>query len=481
MKGARIAIILDNPVRDLPGLSLLALELCRRGSSVYLVPMYLAEEIFALAPDFVLLNYLRKISRGLVAGFLENEIPYGVLDTEGGPVSGDLEGFKYLCDDAEVNAGVSSVCCWGTFSAEDFFQRKIYSPESIRVTGQPRFDLYSSPWRNAVLQMAPYIEPSLQPYVLICSNFALTTCQYGSREKMRDAVVKNYGIEAGKFDAMQDEEEVAIDQMVDCILGLAKQFPKVNFVYRPHPFEDASSYSDRFQKCDNIRVIKQGNVGGWMIAAKAVIQLTCTTCYDAWFAGTPSFRPGWIAQTSGIGYETAVNDVAESMEDLTAKLSSVFEQTYQKEPGEVEKDRGLVGRYFGIPDGRAHVRVADSIIEAVNFATRESRRQKLARKKAAIFSDSEFRSSLLGRLRIFLFSKLGYQPGWRPKDLATRKEWIEKYLTSPKYFSDSMIRSWIGALSAAAGMPCPQVHWATERNGYPFGGKYGKSIVVEPI
>ena len=58
----RIALLVDNPYRDLPGLVLVAWRLCQNSATCYLVPMNLQRgELWPLVPDFVLLNHFRTI------------------------------------------------------------------------------------------------------------------------------------------------------------------------------------------------------------------------------------------------------------------------------------------------------------------------------------------------------------------------------------------------------------------------------------
>ena len=78
----RIAIVVDHPERDLAGLVLTALDLTQRGIVCHLVPLNLQErEIWALAPDFVLFNYLRRSNEQFarrmekVAGQLQSPSP----------------------------------------------------------------------------------------------------------------------------------------------------------------------------------------------------------------------------------------------------------------------------------------------------------------------------------------------------------------------------------------------------------------------
>ena len=81
----RVALVVDHPQRDLAGLVLTAFELCRHGATCYLVPLNLQErEVWALAPDFVLLNYARLPNERFAHRLTEARIGFGVLDTEGG-------------------------------------------------------------------------------------------------------------------------------------------------------------------------------------------------------------------------------------------------------------------------------------------------------------------------------------------------------------------------------------------------------------
>ena len=84
----RVGILVDNPFRDLPGLTLLAWKLCQEGISCQLIPVNLREnEIWPLAPDFLLLNHFRTIYEPLVERLLSAGIDVGILDTEGSDFS----------------------------------------------------------------------------------------------------------------------------------------------------------------------------------------------------------------------------------------------------------------------------------------------------------------------------------------------------------------------------------------------------------
>jgi surface carbohydrate biosynthesis protein len=84
MKKPRIALIVDHPQRDLAGIVLTAVDLCQRGATCHLVSLNLKErEIWALAPDFVLLNFFRRNNESFARRLRSAGVGYGLLDTEG--------------------------------------------------------------------------------------------------------------------------------------------------------------------------------------------------------------------------------------------------------------------------------------------------------------------------------------------------------------------------------------------------------------
>ena len=80
----RICIIVDNPLRDLDGLVLVAWHLAKMNFHVYLVPMYAQiSDVKAISPDFILANYVRANNVDTLKRFKALGIKIGVLDTEG--------------------------------------------------------------------------------------------------------------------------------------------------------------------------------------------------------------------------------------------------------------------------------------------------------------------------------------------------------------------------------------------------------------
>lgn len=81
----KVALVLDNPRRDLNGVLLTAYRLLRLGVESYVVPMYVqGYDIPLLGPDAVIVNYARTTNRELLQTYRALGILVLVMDTEGG-------------------------------------------------------------------------------------------------------------------------------------------------------------------------------------------------------------------------------------------------------------------------------------------------------------------------------------------------------------------------------------------------------------
>src|SRR5215470_7793460 len=130
-----VALVVDHPQRDLAGLVLTALDLAQRGIVCHLVPMNLQErEIWALAPDFVLFNYLRRSNERFARSLIDAGIAFGVLDTEGAVWPDPDEYASLLWKDATLRAKARCVCLWGARLASFLIDRGFFTRDQIVVT-----------------------------------------------------------------------------------------------------------------------------------------------------------------------------------------------------------------------------------------------------------------------------------------------------------------------------------------------------------
>ena len=281
----RIALIVDNPFRDLPGLVLLARYLCLQGATCYLVPFNRCElEVWPLAPDYLLMNHLRSVTQDLARRAMDAGIKVGVLDTEAGVLTSVGAFAKTMASDTSIRHGISDFLSWGSKLADYAAQEDWYLREQIAVTGHPRFDYYAEPWRQAALRMSPYADHHPRPMVLINGSFTLINPQFKTPEGEIRMLVRRFGYEEGQVREWHDIQRQTMLQMAELANHLASRFPEVSFVVRPHPFEKLETYHHLLDRRANLCAVKKGTVDGWILRSVAVIQRSCSTAVEAGLA-----------------------------------------------------------------------------------------------------------------------------------------------------------------------------------------------------
>lgn len=347
----KIALLVDNPYRDLPSLTLLAATLCRQGARVVLIPVrHMRSEVWAQTPDFVLLFNLRASHRALLADLLRAGIRFGVLDAEGGVFSKLEQYTGALLRDPNICRQVSCFCSWGPRLAE-YAAREWLPAERVHVTGAPRMDFYAPAWREAALRMSPWAGSAGRPLVLINSNFS---------------VANRWGLPSRHGTA----EEIAVEKRGMAELArlanrLAAAVPEATFVYRPHPFEGLDPYQTLLDQRVNLQLRKVGTVEGWILRACAVVQRGCSTAIEATAAGVPALMPTWVPVRRRIESTEAVSLPCPDEDTVIERVRAAIRGELPiPEAARAALER-IVADWFYAVDGRAHQRVAGVILQSV--------------------------------------------------------------------------------------------------------------------
>lgn len=362
----RIALIVNNPVRDLAGLTLVARHLCGQGATCYLVPRALQwQELGALAPDFVLLNQLRRGSRRhqeSLRELLDAGMKIGVLDDEGGVFTSFDQYGKQLNPDPTIRHRVACFCSWGTKLAEHARREGWYLDSQIAVTGAPRFDFYAPPWRDVALADAPQVTGYPRPLVLISGKFSKVNPLFITPEEEARLLVRDSGYTLEEAHGFQRRLTQTLRATAAMTNRLAARFPDVTFVYRPHPFERLETYYDLLDKRGNLHLTKQGAINGWLRIADAVIQRGSTTAIEAGMMGVPALSPRWIDTPYIIATVEAVSIQCASQMELEDRIEAVRQGCLQCHAEVIQAQAQVIKDWFCANDGESHRRVASAIL-----------------------------------------------------------------------------------------------------------------------
>lgn len=166
--------------------------------------------------------------------------------------------------------------------------------ENIFLSGNVRFDVLRTPYKNVFCDRVEQLQKVHRQFVLINTKFSAGNLAkfYGVSfmEKMR----ASGSITNTEDDLYYKDRERYMKRLYreycEAVKYLARRFPDVNFVVRPHPSEERSTWENDLSGVGNAYVCADGNVVPWIIASQAVLHTNCTTGIEAFVAGKPVFR-----------------------------------------------------------------------------------------------------------------------------------------------------------------------------------------------
>jgi surface carbohydrate biosynthesis protein len=202
---------------------------------------------------------------------------------------------------------VSNMLAWGQDNAE-LWQQYPHLPSGaeIHVTGNPRNDMLRPEVRLYYEETVGELRERYGDFILINTNFNHVNAFYpdlnlfvpndkpGGEPRPGRAAK---GMSREYAEGLRDHKQAIFEKFQQIIPAVEKEFPKYNFVVRPHPTENQEIYRQIAAGCERVEVTNEGNVVPWLMAAKALIHNGCTTGVEAYVMGVPA-----------ISYREAVNE-----------------------------------------------------------------------------------------------------------------------------------------------------------------------------
>lgn len=371
----KIALIVDNPRRDLRGLTLVAYHLAKNDAEVLLVPMYAQRyDLPLLDVDTIVVNYARTNNQYLLKLYRKLSRKVVVLDTEGGVLSEHGLDSPVEWADHLVRTGINKLVdlylFWGEKVYSVFHRKSVLHANSMEVTGCPRYDICRPPW-NSVLNR-DLIERD--NYVLINMNFSAINPRFTESAQSEKKIFKDQGWDEEYIDNYFMHLSELFSNYLAVIHQISKLLPKIKFLIRPHPFEDEKFYIREFSHATNVVIKAEGDIFDALYGASTVLHLNCGTAVDA-------RRMGKVP----VSLEFLNNDYLKRHTPLPSEVS--YKVYSMNELVNVLNDKGklhdadddsianeIIKPWFFHSDGLASLRVADAIIKmSTNGKIRKSR------------------------------------------------------------------------------------------------------------
>ncbi|QIO32746.1 surface carbohydrate biosynthesis protein [Bradyrhizobium sp. 1(2017)] len=356
-----VCLVVDNPLRDLEGLVLLARQLATRGARATLVPMYQQGfDVPALRPDLVLVNYTRPNNADLIKSYKRAGILVGVLDTEG--IGGkNADQFANMVKSAGCPELVDLYCVWGQSQYAAFLRQSTVAEELLHATGCPRYDFCAPPWRGALPT------PSVRRgYVLINTNFPTVNPRFSTGSSQEEEAMVNAGFSREFARRFIADAAQAYRSVLDMAIKLAGYFPSVEFVLRPHPFENSNSY-DAFAALPNAKVIQSGTSLEWISGARLLVHQNCSTAIEATMLNVEPLSMEWFNTPAlRLDAATRVSRSAAGEADMFELVRQGLEDHLPPLPAETAAfRREIISDLYTAVDGSSSVRVSEVVLAAI--------------------------------------------------------------------------------------------------------------------
>ncbi len=242
-----------------------------------------------------------------------------------------------VSEDSLIN--IENLFTWGQEHRNIISKKFPHYADRILSTGTPRFDLFSSRYRNIFMENVKKINEKYDNFTLICGSFSFvnhftSNLNYLNVLKSQN-VIKNL-VDEKKFLKYCKYNKESFDNFIDLTIKLSKKFQYHKFVYRPHPAENIEIYKKKFERYKNIFIENNFTLIEWIIASRCIIHSYCTSSIEALlvdkarFALKENFDPK-VHKTIPYEFSEVSTTVDEMIDKYTLFLNNSLEFKYTKE------------------------------------------------------------------------------------------------------------------------------------------------------
>jgi len=416
----KVGIIVDNPIRDLPGCILVARDLARQGVEPVLVPLYQqGTDVPLMGLDAVLLNYARLNNLPLMRTYRDLGIALFVLDTEGGVLSeagaDSPENWARSARQNRIHEIVDGYFFWGSRVQEAFVRESGIVADRLRVTGPPRYDMCSPKWRQM-------LQARRQGYVLVNTNFSAINPLYTVTAEAEKNAFQAAGWKREYIDQFLADLREVFERYLCELERLIRDCPEQTFVVRPHPFEARDLYRRRFVGYPNVVVDPSGSIFNVIHNASCVLHLNCGTAVESVLLGKLPVSLEYLntdIQRRHTPLPSHISFGVESYADLKRVIGDIGRTAATFDFDAIKRE--YIRPWFHDVDGHASQRVAEELLSILRHNGGGPRRTGWVASLRSSSPDPSLKQRLQGVVNNALGSKHGAavrnlaNPEWRHK------------------------------------------------------------------
>jgi surface carbohydrate biosynthesis protein len=167
----------------------------------------------------------------------------------------------------------------------------------IHSIGNPRTDMLRPEMHSFYQEEVKALKQKFDDFILINTNFNHVNAFGPDLNLFQPAARPGEPAKFGRAargmnreyaQGLWDHKQAVFKSFQNLIPRLARAFPDLNIVIRPHPTERHEVYKDIAARCSRVHVTNEGNVVPWILATRLVLHNGCTTGIEAFVMGVPS-------------------------------------------------------------------------------------------------------------------------------------------------------------------------------------------------
>ncbi len=356
----KVCLIVDNPIRDLEGIILIAWHLAKKNIICYIVPMYCqAFDVISLKPDLVLVNYLRPNNVNLLLRYKKENIKICILDTEGSPGK-DLSKYASFVNKIKEKKLVDMYCLWGEEQYKAFKEKKLFNDNIVKITGCPRYDFCVYPYNQTLPKLF-----CKKRFILINTTFPVGNPKFTRDFKIEEKAMVDMGYDKVFAKNYAKDSFNANRKLVNILSKICQSFPNFDFVLRPHPFESSMPYK-KLLKNKNFQICQTQTAIEWLNCCEALIHLNCQTAIESVMMNKEPISIEWIntPHLKAQGPPGNLSHNANNFEELSNYINNIINNKMLKPSKKMINERNhlIKSRLFN-NDGFSSFRVSKVINE----------------------------------------------------------------------------------------------------------------------
>ncbi|MCA9510659.1 MAG: hypothetical protein KC560_08150, partial [Myxococcales bacterium] len=223
---------------------------------------------------------------------------------------------------AAALAHVRAFFAWGEDDAAQIRAFPGGGVPPVHATGNPRLDLTRPELRATFADDLAALRARHGDFLLVNTNFGLVNHYVDAMSGAPPLPPGEHTPEErAAAEALVAYRGAMFDAFREMVPTLAKAFPDLAIVVRPHPVEKHAPWEAIARQHANVAVAQKGNVLPWLLAARALVHSGCTTGVEAYALGVPALA---YEPIPGAGFDSELpNALSRRVADLDALVAEV--------------------------------------------------------------------------------------------------------------------------------------------------------------